>query len=155
MPTEIAVNAVWDADANVWVATSDDVPGLATEADTIEHLLERLRVMIPELLALNGRPVEAEVPFHLYTERADVARASKWRTIPRRSTRGSERWAVASRGRVRETMNLVQPGERSAFRGGQQDQVTPYGQCGAEAGRITQDILRNPALPAYRLKQAS
>ena len=29
----IEVSAFWDHEASVWVATSDDVPGLATEAD--------------------------------------------------------------------------------------------------------------------------
>jgi len=48
------VLADWDAEANVWVATSDDVPGLATEAETIEGLTTRLRTMIPELLEANG-----------------------------------------------------------------------------------------------------
>lgn len=47
------VQADWDPDANVWVATSDDVPGLATEAATIEELTQRLRTMIPELLESN------------------------------------------------------------------------------------------------------
>jgi len=48
------VLADWDPEANVWVATSDDVPGLATEAETIESLTARLRTMIPELLEANG-----------------------------------------------------------------------------------------------------
>jgi predicted RNase H-like HicB family nuclease len=48
------VHADWDPEANVWVATSDDVPGLATEAETIEGLATRLRTMIPELLEANG-----------------------------------------------------------------------------------------------------
>jgi predicted RNase H-like HicB family nuclease len=48
------VEAVWDPEAAVWVATSDDIPGLATEADTIEALTQRLRVIIPELLTANG-----------------------------------------------------------------------------------------------------
>jgi predicted RNase H-like HicB family nuclease len=48
------VEADWDPDANVWVATSADVPGLATEAETIEDLTDRLRTMIPELLQANG-----------------------------------------------------------------------------------------------------
>jgi predicted RNase H-like HicB family nuclease len=47
------IDADWDADAGVWVATSDDVPGLATEAPTIEGLMEKLRIMIPELLEAN------------------------------------------------------------------------------------------------------
>ena len=48
------VRTEWDNEAAVWVATSDDVPGLATEADTMERLISKLKVMIPELLELNG-----------------------------------------------------------------------------------------------------
>ena len=47
------VRAEWDEDARVWVATSDDVPGLATEAETAEALMDKLKVMIPELLEAN------------------------------------------------------------------------------------------------------
>lgn len=52
------VRAEWDAEAGVWVAESDDVPGLVTEADTIERLIERLQVLVPELLELNGGVVD-------------------------------------------------------------------------------------------------
>jgi Domain of unknown function (DUF1902). len=48
------VEADWDPEAGVWVATSADVPGLATEAETIEDLAARLRGLIPELLEANG-----------------------------------------------------------------------------------------------------
>ena len=48
------VEAFWDAEAAVWVATSEDVPGLTTEAETIEALMQKLRDMIPELVLLNG-----------------------------------------------------------------------------------------------------
>jgi len=44
----------WDEDAKVWVASSDDVPGLATGADALEDLTEKLKVVIPELLFENG-----------------------------------------------------------------------------------------------------
>jgi predicted RNase H-like HicB family nuclease len=47
------VRAEWDAEACVWVATSDDVPGLATEAASLEKLTAKLKVVIPELIALN------------------------------------------------------------------------------------------------------
>jgi predicted RNase H-like HicB family nuclease len=48
------VHADWDPEAGVWVATSEDVPGLATEAPTLEALTEKLRIMIPELLEANA-----------------------------------------------------------------------------------------------------
>ena len=47
---EYHVSTFWDEEAKVWVAISDDVPGLVTEAETVELLLGKLRVMIPELL---------------------------------------------------------------------------------------------------------
>ncbi len=51
--TRFKVQAFWDSEAEVWVATSEDVPGLATEASTIEVLMQKLREMIPELILLN------------------------------------------------------------------------------------------------------
>jgi hypothetical protein len=47
-PTYV-VRATWDGDANVWVAESDDVPGLIAEPPTPEALLSKLRVLVPEL----------------------------------------------------------------------------------------------------------
>lgn len=44
------VRAFWDDDAEVWVADSSQVPGLCTEAATLELLSQKLQVMIPELL---------------------------------------------------------------------------------------------------------
>jgi predicted RNase H-like HicB family nuclease len=44
----------WDDEADVWVASSDDVPGLATGADTLQALLEKLATIVPELLTENN-----------------------------------------------------------------------------------------------------
>lgn len=68
MALNCSVEAFWDGEAAVWVATSETVPGLATEAPTIEALLDKLRVMIPELVRLNHRlpdPVVGAVSFQL------------------------------------------------------------------------------------------
>ncbi len=73
MSNLLFVRAEWDADAGVWVTTSDDVPGLATESETIEALIDKLRVMIPELLAANGMPHE-DVPFELLTRRFETTK---------------------------------------------------------------------------------
>ncbi|MCU0567545.1 MAG: DUF1902 domain-containing protein [Oculatellaceae cyanobacterium Prado106] len=48
------VSAFWDEEAEVWVATSDDIPGLATEAGTLEALSQKLHHMIPDLLLSNN-----------------------------------------------------------------------------------------------------
>jgi predicted RNase H-like HicB family nuclease len=70
------IRAEWDEEAAVWVATSDDVPGLATEADTMESLVAKLRELIPELLEANGQSAAEGVPFELLTRRFETIRRS-------------------------------------------------------------------------------
>jgi predicted RNase H-like HicB family nuclease len=64
----IQVRAFWDEEAKVWVAESDDVPGLVTEAPSVDGLIEKLKVLIPELLAENGLPAAGDIPFRLVSE---------------------------------------------------------------------------------------
>ena len=54
MPAPYFVRAECDPEAKVWVATSDDVPGLATEAETFKLLSVKLQDLVPELLKANG-----------------------------------------------------------------------------------------------------
>jgi len=51
---EYKVNFYWDDEAQVWVATSDDIQGLILEDTSIDILKERVKMAIPELLSLNG-----------------------------------------------------------------------------------------------------
>jgi predicted RNase H-like HicB family nuclease len=70
------VHCEWDPDARVWVATSDDVPGLATGADTLDELIGKLKVVIPELLETNGllQPdQQGDIPFAIIAERHETA----------------------------------------------------------------------------------
>jgi predicted RNase H-like HicB family nuclease len=73
MPYQVTVE--WDDEARVWVASSDDVPGLATGADTFEDLIEKLKTVIPELLVENGLlPAGTNtVPFDIKAERSELA----------------------------------------------------------------------------------
>jgi predicted RNase H-like HicB family nuclease len=58
----IVVRAVWDSEAGVWVAESEDVPGLVTEADSVEALEAKLPGLIQDLLEdENGSEVELPV----------------------------------------------------------------------------------------------
>lgn len=50
---EYVINLIWDEEAGIWVATSDDIPGLALESGSFDALIERVRFAAPELLALN------------------------------------------------------------------------------------------------------
>lgn len=44
----------WDDEASVYVATSDDVPGLVAEAPTLDEVREKVMALIPELLEDNA-----------------------------------------------------------------------------------------------------
>lgn len=73
----IQVKAEWDPEARVWVAESEDVPGLVAEAETVEALADKLRDLIPELLEANGitPPTDDhELPFDILAERHDRIR---------------------------------------------------------------------------------
>jgi hypothetical protein len=51
---EYNVNLVWDPEAAVWVATSEDIPGLVLEGGSLDALTERVRFAVPELLSVDG-----------------------------------------------------------------------------------------------------
>lgn len=50
---EYVINFTWDPESNVWIATSQDVPGLVLESSSFDALLEHTRFAVPELLELN------------------------------------------------------------------------------------------------------
>ena len=48
----------WDFEAGVWIATSDDVPGLVLEDESFDALLRETQLAVPTLLALDNSPRE-------------------------------------------------------------------------------------------------
>ena len=52
------VKIMWDDDASVYIATSDDVPGLVLESGSYDALLEKVRFAIHELLTLNNKKAD-------------------------------------------------------------------------------------------------
>ncbi len=65
------INVIWDSEAEVWVAESEDIPGLITEAETQAELESKLRIMIPELLLENGviDYEQTKIPVKVHQER--------------------------------------------------------------------------------------
>jgi hypothetical protein len=58
MSRPITIDARWDDQARVWIATSNDVPGLVVEADTWPTMIEEVKLVLPELLELSGSPTD-------------------------------------------------------------------------------------------------
>ena len=52
--TDYTVLLNWDDEAQRWYCTSDDIPGLLLESDSLDALVERARHAAPELLELMG-----------------------------------------------------------------------------------------------------
>ena len=50
MSRHAVVHCAWDSDAAVWYVSDSDVPGLATEAASLEALRQKLPGMIQDLL---------------------------------------------------------------------------------------------------------
>ena len=48
------INAHWDAESNVWIATSDDIQGLILECESYDGLLRETLLAVPELLSCEG-----------------------------------------------------------------------------------------------------
>ena len=58
------VNVEWDNEAKVWIATSEDIPGLVLESGSFDALIERVQVAAQELIALNNLPTSNEFCYH-------------------------------------------------------------------------------------------
>ena len=66
------VSCTWDAEAGVWYATSNNVPGLVAEADSLETLFDEVRLLVPKLLELNcGVKGPAEVSLVVTSRREE------------------------------------------------------------------------------------
>ncbi|AMM85143.1 DUF1902 domain-containing protein [Martelella sp. AD-3] len=65
----ITVQAIWDDEAHVWVASSTDIDGLAVEAETVEQLRIKVVDAISDLIELNGLAFDArEISVHILAD---------------------------------------------------------------------------------------
>ncbi len=61
------VHATYDPEAGVWWAESDDLPGLVSEAQTLDALIERVTAVAADLLTAQG--VKSSVKLEFLTTR--------------------------------------------------------------------------------------
>ena len=52
---EYRVDFVWDDEANVWIASCDEIP-LALEDGSLDKLMYRVKLAVPELIEMNNLP---------------------------------------------------------------------------------------------------
>ena len=72
----LEVRAEWDDEAGVWMATSEDVPGLCVQADTLDDLIATATALAPELLADNRCAPAAAIQLRFLAERTATIRVA-------------------------------------------------------------------------------
>jgi len=68
---EYTILLTWDDEASVWIAESDDIPGLILESDSFDVLIERVKIAIPDLLENEGKE-HSQTKLHFKAERLAV-----------------------------------------------------------------------------------
>lgn len=61
---EYNVKIYWDKEASVWIATSDNIPGLVLESDNMQTLYKKLELAIPEILEVNNMPPATNIKIY-------------------------------------------------------------------------------------------
>jgi len=69
---EYIVDFLWDNEAAVWIAESDNIPGLVLESGSLDALVEKVRFAVPELLSLNNTDKHQPINLLIKTERQVV-----------------------------------------------------------------------------------
>lgn len=59
-----AIKLAYDKEADVWIATSDDVKGLALESGSLDALMQKVKTAVPELLELNNNIKNQKITIH-------------------------------------------------------------------------------------------
>ena len=68
---EYTIILSWDDEASVWIAESEDIPGLILESGSFDALVERVKIAVPDLLEL-GEKEHAPVKLHFKAERLAI-----------------------------------------------------------------------------------
>jgi hypothetical protein len=68
---EYQVVLTWDDEARVWVAVNDEIP-IALNSESLDTLMERVLLAVPEMLEMNGKPHEGAI-IHFKADRVVVA----------------------------------------------------------------------------------
>ena len=56
----IMINATWDIELNLWIATCEKVPDLLVKEATAEKIIQKCQCLIPKLLAKQGILIKNE-----------------------------------------------------------------------------------------------
>lgn len=75
--------AIWDDEAEVWSVDDSDIPGLVAWGATRKELIEKLEILVPEMLELNGPLIDDNISKRVPIEL--IANSSKRFEVARRA----------------------------------------------------------------------
>ena len=52
--SEYVITLQWDDEDSVWIAESQDIPGLILESSSFDELVKKVKLAVPELLEISG-----------------------------------------------------------------------------------------------------
>jgi len=68
---EYDIILTWDDEASVWIAESNDIPGLILESASFDNLIERVKNAVPDLLEQDGK-ILSPAKLHFIAERLAI-----------------------------------------------------------------------------------
>jgi hypothetical protein len=150
----LEIAAQWDDEAEVWIATSEDVPGLCVEASTFDELVDVAMELTPELLELNHVEISGPVSLHITAERTMTGEGRLMGGNvcgPRKAPQ--DPWMLDGSHRERKPRNLVQPNQWEDVYGSALAGIRAAGQRDTEASRSAQGILNSPEFGGFCARQ--
>jgi Domain of unknown function (DUF1902) len=69
----IVVTAAYDDEAKVWYVEESNLPGLRTEAPSIEALREKLPALVEDLVEANNLDFRGEIPIEVIAHTRTIA----------------------------------------------------------------------------------
>ena len=70
------IRLIWDDESDRWYTETDDVPGMALESGSIDALIEKVRLIAPDVLEANMNYL-GPIHFTFMAERSETIRASR------------------------------------------------------------------------------
>ena len=65
----------WDSESDRWYTKTDDVPGMSLESGSLDALIEKVRLIAPDMLEMNCQYV-GPIHFTFVAEKEETIRAA-------------------------------------------------------------------------------
>ena len=67
------VKLLWDAESDRWYTDTTDIPGLALDSGSLDALMEKVRLLAPDMLEIN-KDYTGPIRFQFVAERQETIR---------------------------------------------------------------------------------